>query len=294
MAAYSAPSASTVTLSEPATTCALDITRLGATTKPVPSRTFWQLGATPRILTTLGRAVATTRLSASDASGASTAWMGVRPNGSSTSGRPEVLSSEDIRLGTARSQSGAYLSTSATTLDPRTAAARLVWSVDVSGVASSHAATTTTSSCNTTPTTESTARIPLLRIEPRTARPRMTPATSPTTTRARIKNSAANSFVRGESIPPTMCGASITPAMAPRTTPTKDSSEPSAPDRQPDIAATRATAMIAMSSHCELVTAVPHCRGRRVPSPRPVPERRRCPMVVPSRPHRASLRLRDR
>jgi hypothetical protein len=38
----------------------LDITRLGETTKPLPSSTFWQLVATPRIFSTLGRVAATT------------------------------------------------------------------------------------------------------------------------------------------------------------------------------------------------------------------------------------------
>src|SRR5215213_6656518 len=77
-ASYVCPSTSTVTLSEPATTCALDITRLGATTKPLPSKTFWQLEAIPRIFTTLGRVAATTASLASDASGGSTGTIGVR------------------------------------------------------------------------------------------------------------------------------------------------------------------------------------------------------------------------
>src|SRR5215218_10051358 len=76
-ASYVLPSTSTVALSAPATTCAFDITRLGATTNPVPSSTFWHPGATPRIFTTLGRAAATTGSAASAASGASTATIGV-------------------------------------------------------------------------------------------------------------------------------------------------------------------------------------------------------------------------
>ncbi len=113
-----------MTLSEPATTCAFDITRLGATTKPLPSNTFWQPGATPRILTTLGRVAATTGSAASAASGTSTATIGVRPNGCSTSGRPEVSSSADSRVGTDLSQLGATSLTCLSTLEPRTAAAR--------------------------------------------------------------------------------------------------------------------------------------------------------------------------
>ena len=58
-----------------------------------------------------------------------------------------------------------------------------------------------------------------------------------------------NSWVRVPVTWVTMCGASSTPATAPSTTPMKDSSEPSAPDRHPEIAATNATASTAMSSH---------------------------------------------
>ena len=294
VASYFLPSASMVTLSAPATTCALDITRFGAITKPVPSRTFWQAVATPRIFTTLGRARATTRLSASEASGASTFWAGVGPIGSKAAGNPEVLSRADIRLGTVRSHSGTYLSTSEITVEPRTAEARPACPDEVSGLPSNQAATTTTTSCRPTPIIESTNRTGELRIDPRTARPSTTPATSPITTRARIRKSAAKSFPRGESTWLMTCGANITPAIAPRITPTKDINDPSAPDRHPEIAAMRATATTAMSSHCELVTAVPYCLRRRVPSRRPTPQRRRCSKVVPIRPHRASLRLRDR
>ena len=298
MASYFLPSASTVTLSEPATTWALDMTRFGATTKPVPSSTFWQDCATPRILTTLGRERATTRLSANVASGGSTFWAGAGPKGSNAFGNPEVLNSADIRLGTVRNQSGAYLSTSAITLEPRTAEARPTWPDDVSGLPSSQAAIRTTTSCSATPTIESTTRTGALRIEPRTARPNTTPATSPITTSTRIRKSAANNFPRDDPTWLMTCGASMTPAIAPSTTPTKDISEPSAPDRQPEIAAMSATAITAMSNHCELVKTVPHCcrhgRRRRAPSRRPTPERPRYSMVVPIRPHQAWLRLRDR
>ncbi|SLI57580.1 Uncharacterised protein [Mycobacteroides abscessus subsp. abscessus] len=44
---------STETLVVPATTCALVITRSGAMTKPEPSSARWQLGATPRMRSTL-------------------------------------------------------------------------------------------------------------------------------------------------------------------------------------------------------------------------------------------------
>src|SRR5918998_4294569 len=106
-----------VTLSEPATTCAFDITRLGATTNPLPSNTFWQLGATPRIFTTLGRVAATTPSLARAASGASTATMGVRPNGCSTSGKPDVSSKPESRVGTDLNQLGATWSTWDSTLE---------------------------------------------------------------------------------------------------------------------------------------------------------------------------------
>ncbi len=125
-----------MTVSAPATTCALDITRFGATTKPVPSKTFWQPGATPRILSTLGRTAATTGSLISAASGASTLTIGVRPKLPSTSGSPEVSSSALSRLGTAFSHGGATSSTWLSTFEPRTAAARFGWLVDVSGVAS--------------------------------------------------------------------------------------------------------------------------------------------------------------
>ncbi len=49
----------------------------------------------------------------------------------------------------------------------------------------------------------------------------------------------------------TMCGASSTPAIAPSSTPTKENSDPTAPDRQPEIAAMKATANTATSSHCD-------------------------------------------
>src|SRR4030081_1071590 len=144
-ASYVWPSASTVTLSEPATTCAFDITRLGATTKPLPSNTFWHPGATPRILTTLGRVAATTASLASAASGASTAMIGVRPYSDSTSGRADVSSSADRR--------GGSTSSCASSFEPRTAAARFGWSDLVSGVANIHAATSTATSCSPTPIT---------------------------------------------------------------------------------------------------------------------------------------------
>ena len=99
--------------------------------------------------------------------------------------------------------------------------------------------------------TESTVRMERLRIAPRTARPSTTPATSPMTTSARIRNSAANNLARGAAMWLTRWGASSTPAIAPSSTPTNDSSEPSAPDRQPETAAMKATASTATSSHCD-------------------------------------------
>ena len=53
---------------------------------------------------------------------------------------------------------------------------------------------------------------------------------------------STNSLVRGPLMWLTTCGASSTPATAPSTTPTNASSEPSAPDRQPEMAATKAIA----------------------------------------------------
>ena len=88
-----------------------------------------------------------------------------------------------------------------------------------------------------------------LRIAPRTALPSTTPAISPITTRPRIKNRVRKSLVRVPSTWMTTCGASSRPATAPSTTPTKDSSEPSAPERQPEIAATNAIDRTARSSH---------------------------------------------
>src|SRR5690625_1646329 len=111
VASYDLVPLSTLTLSEPATTCAFVITRLGEITKPVPSNTFWQLGATPRIRNTLGAVASTTGLAASPGSGASTAAIGVRLNGSSTAGNPESSSIADNRRGTFLSQFGAMSST---------------------------------------------------------------------------------------------------------------------------------------------------------------------------------------
>ena len=199
LASYSWSSTRMVTVSEPATTCALDITRFGATTKPVPSSTFWQLCATPLTLTTLERVWFTIGEVASAASGGSISATGVGPNGLSTSCRPAVSHSADNRLGTARSQPGATESTSAITFDPDTAAARFGCGEDTSAVPSSHDAVSTRTSCSATPTTESASRRAGLRIAPRTARPSTTPAISPITTSTRIRNRVTNSFVRGPS-----------------------------------------------------------------------------------------------
>src|SRR3954470_7154997 len=112
------------------------MTLFGATTNPLPSSTFWQLVATPRILRTLGRVAATTGSAASAASGASTLTIGVRPNGSSTVGRAgwprgaprkgwsagggrELPSSPDGRVGTRRNHSGATSFTVDNTREPR-------------------------------------------------------------------------------------------------------------------------------------------------------------------------------
>lgn len=108
---------------EPATTCALVITRSGAITNPLPSKTFWQLGARLRTLTTLGAVACTTGLLASSGSGEATGITGVRLNGSSTAGSPEVFSSAESRLGTVLSHGGATSLTLANTREPRTAAA---------------------------------------------------------------------------------------------------------------------------------------------------------------------------
>ncbi len=207
---------------------------MGATTKPLPSSTFWQLDATPRTFTTLGRVVPTTAEVASAASGAATEATGVGPNCFNTSCRPEVSHSPESRPGTVRNQEGATESTSAITLEPCTAATRLGCGEDTSAVPSSQAAVSTRTSCTATPTTESTTRSVGLRIAPRTARPSTTPAISPITTSARIMNSVTNSLVRGPSMWLTTCGASSTPATAPSTTPTRASREPGAPDRQPE------------------------------------------------------------
>ena len=208
-----------------------------------------------------------------------------------------MSSSADSRVGTDFSQLGATSSTWASTFDPRTAAARFGWSDEVSGVANIHAATSTATSCSPTPITESKVRSARLRRAPRTARPSTTPAISPITTSARIRNSVTNSLVRGPLMWLTMCGASSTPATAPRTTPTNDSREPSAPERHPEMAATNAIARTARSSHCDDVIVELHrsCpRARRAPLRRRVHERRRCSTAWPSPPHRASPRSPDR
>ncbi len=93
--------------------------------------------------------------------------------------------------------SGATASTSAITFEPCTAAARLGCGDETSAVPSSQAAVSTRTSCSATPTTESTTRSPGLRIAPRTALPSTTPAISPITTSARIRNRVTNSLVRG-------------------------------------------------------------------------------------------------
>src|ERR1700744_5402754 len=287
------PLAYTWTLLDPATTCALVITRSGAITNPLPSKTFWQLGARLRTLTTLGAVAVTTGLVASAGSGDATGTTGVRLNGSSTAGRPEGFSSADNRLGPVFSHGGATSFTWASTRDPRTAAASSGWSFDcVSGVASSQAAVNTTTSCTPTPMTESAVRIERLRIAPRTARPNTTPATSPTTTSARIKNSAVNSLARGAAMWLTMCGASSTPAIAPSSTPTNDSREPSAPERQPELAARNATASTAMSSHCDGVIEfiAAHLGYRPAASGRRARGSRRCPTAWPSRRRQAPRR----
>src|ERR1700728_3831594 len=114
--------------------------RSGAMTNPVPSNTFWQLGARLRTLTTLGAAACTTGLLASAGSGEATGFTGVRLNGSSTAGRPEVFSSAESRLGTVFSHGGATSLTEANTREPLTAEANSGWSFDcVSGVANNHA-----------------------------------------------------------------------------------------------------------------------------------------------------------
>ena len=59
--------------------------------------------------------------------------------------------------------------------------------------------------------TESKVRSARLRMAPRTARPSTTPAISPITTSARIRNSVTNSLVRGPLMWLTTCGASSTP-----------------------------------------------------------------------------------
>ena len=107
-----------------------------------------------------------------------------------------MSSSADSRVGTDFSQLGATSSTWASTFEPRTAAARFGWSEEVSGVASSHAATSTATNCSPTPIIESNVRSVPLRMAPRTARPSTTPAISPITTSARIRNSVTNSLVR--------------------------------------------------------------------------------------------------
>src|ERR1700722_16536531 len=99
------------------------MTRSGAITNPVPSNTFWQLGARLRTLTTLGATDATTGLVDSAGSGEATGMTGVRLNGSSTAGRPEVFNRADNLLGTDFRNGGASSLTPASTREPLTAEA---------------------------------------------------------------------------------------------------------------------------------------------------------------------------
>src|SRR5690606_8821074 len=149
---------STVTLVVPATTCAFVITRSGAITKPEPSSARWQLGATPRMRSTLCCSEAATGLASTLGSGGSTAVIGGLPNGPITSGRPEVLSNRENSLGTRRSQFGATPSTSASTREPLMAVAMAGWEEVASGSASSQAVTSTATACKPAPTTLSTPR----------------------------------------------------------------------------------------------------------------------------------------
>ena len=114
-----------MTVSEPATTCALDITRLGdddetaALEHPLATRCHapdlqharWMRGDHG--------------IRRQTGSGTSTLTMGVRPNGRKTSGSPEV-STNLLRLAGSSLviQAGATLSTPVSTREPRTAAAR--------------------------------------------------------------------------------------------------------------------------------------------------------------------------
>ncbi|SKT64584.1 Uncharacterised protein [Mycobacteroides abscessus subsp. abscessus] len=102
------------------------------------------------------------------------------------------------------------------------------------------------------------------------------------TTSTRMRSSEAKSLVREPSILATTCGASMMPATAPKITPTKDIREPSAPERHPDTAAMKATAMTPISSHCDGFRFIPTLPGAR-PAAHQDHEGYECPMAAPSR-----------
>ncbi len=240
------------------------MTRSGATTNPEPSSARWQVGAMPLMRSTLGCRSSATGLASTLGSGGSTSATGVRPNGPMTSGRPEVSSSAENSFGTPRNQSGASTSTVLSTRDPRTAAEISGWDEAVSGMASSHAATSTATACRPAPTTLSTPRATGLCMLLRAARPSTMPATSPMMTRTTMSAIPARIRIRPSSTCTSTCGAIRMPATAPSTTPRNASADATAPCRRPDDAATSTTSRMSRSIHPDGVTVRPPLsRARR-------------------------------
>ena len=262
----------------PATTCALVITRSGETTKPLPSSACRQLCAMPSILTTLPRTCSTIGCSRSVSSGGSTLVIGVRPNGPMASLSPELSNMSQKSRGARCSHVGAISLISSITFESRTAAAICGCAEVLIGVARIQAANRTATACSSEPITESTRRNDRVRIPLRAARPSTIPEISPMITSATSSRTPAIRRQRWSSMLRIRCGASSTPAVAPRSTPMNASADDIAPCRYPDAAASNATPMTITSTQADpLITDPPWRapgRGHGYPT---------CPTGSPSR-----------
>ena len=98
--------------------------------------------------------------------------IGVRENGLTTSGKPELSSSWRSSAGSWRAAAGITESTAASTFEPRTPWASAGKLVDASGSATSQAAITTVIACRTEPSVESTFSVRSPRIRSRIRRPK--------------------------------------------------------------------------------------------------------------------------
>ncbi len=172
------------------------------------------------------------------------AVTGVRANGLSTSGKPELSSSCRSSAGQLlgrrrhdRVDGAQHLASRA----PRTRSpGRLA---EASGSATSHAATTTASACRIEPRVESTARKRSPVMRSRTRRPRNTPVVSPSTTSITTTATLTITRVFVLLMPWASSGATRTPMIAPPSTPTNDSSATAMPWRHPETAAISASAI---------------------------------------------------